>query len=126
MDKVTDRQIFERVRDHLLRQNKQSVAVDSWDGSTRCRYRTNDGLACAVGCLIEDNYYSKDMEGNHAGTESVCKAVAQSLRLKGLKPSTVTLLRDLQRVHDEFTPDEWSDELAIVGENFSSEGQYHL
>jgi hypothetical protein len=42
------REVFERVRDHLLRQMGTSYMHGT------CAYRGEEGLSCAVGCLILD------------------------------------------------------------------------
>lgn len=46
---------FNKVAEHLLRQGRKALERDTpsyWGNN--CRYRTPDGLACAVGCLIPD------------------------------------------------------------------------
>ena len=45
---TTEQDIITRVWLHLNAQGKQAMGMDA------CQYRTSDGLACAVGCLLDD------------------------------------------------------------------------
>lgn len=54
MDK---QQIFDTVATHLLKQGEAATSHG------RCRYRTESGLMCAVGCLIPDEKYTPKIEG---------------------------------------------------------------
>lgn len=54
--------LLDRMIDHLATQKAR--AVDPISGV--CRYRTRDGLMCAVGCLIDDDDYDDDIEGDLA------------------------------------------------------------
>jgi hypothetical protein len=47
---------FDTVLAHLRRQGRPALNKEG------CRYRTSDGLMCAVGCLIPDARYSPDIE----------------------------------------------------------------
>ena len=100
------RAIFERVKAHLLAQNCQSMT----DGE--CAYRGEDGLRCAVGVLIEDRHYSRFFEGG-----TVCDAsVAQALALSGVGVSQrhLSLLADLQNMHDLTGPPYWPTRLEAI------------
>jgi len=55
---MTDQETFNRVYNHLKKQGKP--ALDLWG---RCSYRTEEGLMCAVGCLISDEDYRVEFEG---------------------------------------------------------------
>ena len=69
------------------------------DGS--CRYKTPDGLKCAVGCLIPDELYNEKMEG------SMVNRISEELEF--LKPH-VPMLMGLQLIHDN---EEYWDEKGI-------------
>lgn len=90
---LTAQQIFDTVATHLLQQGRKAVIRNS-EKSESCRYRTPEGLKCAVGCLIEDEEYQPEMEGRGVHT----------LAGLGLLPSRlspfVDLLKALQRIHD--------------------------
>jgi len=51
-------EIMYRVYDHLMTQNEKSI-----DGVGNCKYRSPDGMMCALGCLIPDEEYKITTEG---------------------------------------------------------------
>jgi hypothetical protein len=53
-------QVYDFVRDKLIAQERGSVNIN-YRG---CAYRGVDGAKCAVGWLIPDRQYNKDMEGD--------------------------------------------------------------
>lgn len=103
-------EIFDRVAKHLLTQNAKSINTDN--GRPECRYRSNDGLKCAVGCLIPDEFYTSSMEG--VGIRNL--KVSGPLRRAGVVDTQEDLnfLFSLQRIHDDSPPEEWSYRLAIL------------
>lgn len=56
---------IKQMADHLAKQRDQSIQIDG-DGSKYCAYRTTGGEMCAVGCLIPDELYTREMERNPA------------------------------------------------------------
>ena len=51
----------DKIEQHLIQQKARSVkTIDSSD--TRCQYRGENGLMCAVGCLIAEEHYRPAME----------------------------------------------------------------
>lgn len=55
---MTPQEVFNTVATHLFEQGEMA-----YDGSKEsCMYRTDDGLKCAVGCLVPDETYSLGME----------------------------------------------------------------
>jgi hypothetical protein len=102
---TTKQEVFTRVATHLLRQMQRSIGRD---GS--CQYRARDGLRCAIGCLIDDDCYSPDLEGQSVDVPDVLAALDAS----GVKRGSITLLSELQGVHDDFEPAEWRDRLEAV------------
>jgi hypothetical protein len=93
-------EIFDTVVTHLYTQGKQAG-----DGVGGCLYRTDEGLKCAVGCLIPDDQYHPSMEGQTV--ESL-----QSLLPSYLLPHK-SLLINLQMLHDATSS--WTDADAMVG-----------
>lgn len=89
--------LFDKVVNHLVAQGKQSIGHFP-SGDEGCLYRSKDGLSCAVGCLIEDKHYTRDMENREPGYP----VVTEGLRKSGVSTdaSTLQLLRELQRIHD--------------------------
>lgn len=109
--------LYDRVSAHLLAQNKKAEEKNV-TGCMSCRYRTADGLKCAVGCLISDSEYSEELEG--AGIYSdddVVRAVENSLGRR-LTHDAVLLLGGLQAVHDIHPPEEWPHRLKKVYSDF--------
>lgn len=91
--KLTLRQLSERVRDHLIQQDAKSME------GTSCAYRGEGGAMCAVGCLIDDENYVPSLEGDSAQTTGVAAAVENSLGFK-LKLNAHQLLARWQSYHD--------------------------
>lgn len=96
-------EIFDTVYAHLVNQGEQSA---DWSGD--CLYRDSSGNKCAVGCLINDNYYDEGLEYLNMYHECVQEAVSQSLGAV-LKDTSLTLLMELQKVHDDC--DVWENNL---------------
>ena len=105
--------VYNRVRDHLLKQGCRAIEAGM------CRYRGPNDTACAAGCLIRDDKYSPDLE-NHSVTfePKVWEAISQSLNLKlgdNINPSNEKLLQDgviaLQAIHDHDDIRSWPDNL---------------
>lgn len=85
-------EIFDYVVNHLYTQGKPAK-----DFIGNCVYRNKQGLMCAVGCLIPDDVYVKEMEGESVGTISeIFDLPAEIYEYK-------EMLRNLQGVHDGWT-----------------------
>lgn len=128
--------IFERVRDHLLTQNRPSSSIGEG-----CLYRlecmdaSKPPLRCAVGCLITDEAYDAAIEGRGLSSLTCvdgrwvavtdCEGIDDGVAGKdvalarALKESNVPatddvhqLLIELQQVHDWIEPDKWKEVLG--------------
>lgn len=108
------REIFNKVEKHLLKQNTRSIRVGS------CKYRTDSGLSCAVGCLMTDNMYSHTLEGESVRATEVVEALAPII---GVSPrhraKKLDLLHRLQGIHDGDSITEWADKLSEVKLDFN-------
>lgn len=103
---MTKREIFNRVRDHLLLQGAQSRGpLGNWT------YRGRDGHSCAVGCLIKDEFYTPELEGYPFNGDNVLEAL-QSSGIDALDDDIYSLLRALQRIHDSYEPEAWREQLT--------------
>lgn len=51
----------DKIEQHLIQQKAKSIAIGD-KGQTQCMYRGDNGLMCAVGCLVEDKNYNREME----------------------------------------------------------------
>lgn len=56
---MNTQQVFDKVATHLITQNEKAQDQSTGD----CVYRTDDGKACAIGCLISDDSYADFIEG---------------------------------------------------------------
>ena len=112
---MSAKQIFYKVKKHLLRQGERSVASG---GS--CLYRSDDGvMSCAVGCLMTDDMYSPDFEGkNVAELEDDVMTPIIGVR-KGSREYKLGLLGELQEVHDNCGPYNWAHELDILQDRYN-------
>ena len=87
----TNLEIFNRVRDHLLKQGRRSTNDDGF-----CMYRAPNGDSCAVGCLILDEHHSILME-NHTVSSLITQT---ALKRSGIEEDAIPMLAELQTVHD--------------------------
>ena len=117
----TDYDVFNYVKQHLLNQNEKSV--DPWSLSCYYRAQKEDGkvLMCAVGCLIDDNYYSDEFENSSPGDLRVKRAIESSITNWNYN---VSLLSELQNIHDEYEPDNWSLKLEYLESYFNEDNEY--
>ncbi len=96
---------FDYMVNHLRKQGRSSEKI--LDGGPTCLYRHPDGLKCAVGCLIDDQHYSKSLELKGSTHEDVFNALSES----GWDvDEMLDLLNDMQGLHDNLPPDEWETE----------------
>ena len=106
--------IFYKVQKHLLKQNEKSES-----GIDGCKYRSDTGLSCAVGCLMTDDIYDSSLEGNNLKDIRVRQAltpiVGVDYELRLLK---LDLLQRLQEVHDHEPVEHWERDLAKIKHEF--------
>ena len=100
---MNNQQAFTIVARHLLAQN--SASVDT--GGDNCLYRGTDNKKCAIGCLIPDELYTRDMEGMTVKS-LLTKFSTLGQLFKDLSPS---MLVDLQDIHDYRQVESWKTEL---------------
>lgn len=97
---MNKQEMFNKVASHLMGQKKRAKSAKG-----NCKYRTTDGLMCAVGCLIPDEFYSKAIEG--LGLQSpVLRNLMGKLHIEGLG-----LLFKLQLLHDSTPITRWKSSL---------------
>ena len=103
------KQVFKTVAIHLLKQNEVSTG---WDGN-QCMYRSDEGISCAIGTLIDDDKYYEDLEGKAADAVEVIQVIEKSLDTK-LTKSDRDLLCKLQNIHDYASVESWYEELEYL------------
>ena len=107
------REIFDRVKTHLLAQGEKALRGGEPYGSGKhgsgCAYHAQSGLKCAIGCLITDEAYSEVLEGDTVDDFGVRAALESS----GISddPVTLEMLCRLQSIHDDEAPNRWEHEL---------------
>ena len=101
---LTEQELFDKVAKHLLTQNKKSL-----DGE-ECVYRSADGLKCAAGCLIEDSEYATFLENQ------TWEALVRCGRAKSVH---VSLIQDLQLIHDDYETEQWPNKLESLAEELN-------
>lgn len=104
---MTEQEIFDKVVNHLLTQNFQSmgyVGADEYDDEI-CAYRSSEGLKCAIGCLIPDDLYDMGMES--LSISSLCR----EFKLPDFFFENQSLLELLQYIHDYKSPESWRMDL---------------
>lgn len=111
---MTDQELYNKVKAHLLAQRTKAMY------GNMCRYRTPDGLKCAIGCLIPDDKYNPSFEGRGIadrgdGQESSVFPIADAA---GIVPSQFPLAGDLQWIHDHIDPVYWEEKLVRVARSF--------
>jgi len=94
--------VFDHVASHLLLQMSKSQSCRN--NFRECLYRSGD-LMCAAGCLISDNEYTFEIEGQDWN----------QLVAKGYAPKEhMELICDLQDMHDSCDPADWREALTRV------------
>lgn len=79
-----------------------------------CTYRGEDGMMCAIGCLIKDEFYSGDFEGIVLGSvSSDDRPIRKALNKSGIRltEDIENLLIRLQEIHDDLPPSDWQKSL---------------
>lgn len=105
---ATEQQVFDQVATHLLTQNQKSQKQGV---GGKCLYRYED-LKCAAGCLIADDDYAKKLDAEKQSQWG-------SLYDAGLVPEAhVSLIAELQYVHDSMDVCTWKAGLTEVAEKF--------
>lgn len=81
---MTLEQIVVEICRHMKEQGQPAMQSAAPKGVAKCSYRTADGLACAVGCLIPDAVYASyttpagnSLEGN--GARVVIRSICDTL-----------------------------------------------
>lgn len=114
----TDREVFEHVRDHLIKQNQQSMTENGF-----CVYRGPNGTSCAIGCLISEEFYDQDeMEDMPANSSYVMDGIRLSNPEWVMSNQNTEMLMILQRMHDALTPYTWEEDFAYIEEELFADG----
>ena len=107
--------IFYKVQKHLLKQHEKSESMEAG-----CQYRSDNGLSCAVGCLMTDDVYDSFFEGQSARGSLVREALTPIVGVNEEKREIkLGLLYQLQLVHDDSPVEDWGTALAQLKLDFN-------
>lgn len=87
-----------------------------------CMYRYH-GKKCAAGWLIDDEYYSPELENNNSNSQKVASAIERSLNKLGLvyDAQVEQMIRRLQTAHDLFEGSAMETQIIKTGKEFGVE-----
>lgn len=105
-------EVFNKVEEHLLSQGERSMKY-----LDVCVYRGENGMSCAIGCLIKDEFYHEGLEG--IGMWAGEKINERQIMLEealvnsgiDLNYAMTRMLKDLQSLHDTENPEVWEQTL---------------
>lgn len=130
--KVTDKDIFFKIKDHLLTQNERAMNDES-----KCLYHKpisyidmqtgkeiHKILMCAVGCLINNFYYNQDFEFNSLDDPGIIEAISLSNKFWNITDESIKMLCSLQRIHDFHMVELWDKALDEDNFYFGLDGDY--
>jgi hypothetical protein len=113
---LTNQEVFDRVAEHLLTQKQKAK-----DG-LMCKYRTEDGRKCAIGCLIPDDLYEERWEGLSLSPGEREEREKDSTDFAVMLAKNVTgcysLLRALQYCHDKSYVEDWPNKLRALASDW--------
>jgi len=113
----TNIDVIEYVRDFFKNQRQ-----DGYDHSKnipiQClSYRATNGTKCAIGCLIDNSFYSEEFEGNRVLDAEMLpnKAIVEAIQ-KSIPNWEIDLilLDKLQTIHDRLPIDAWMNNFEIL------------
>jgi len=117
----TAQELYDTIATHLLMQNARSedpdtavVSSDPYESDIppACLYRGPNGLRCAVGCVIPDEEYNRGLEG--CGIADLLRLKRFSFELRHEFKRHLTLLNDLQNMHDVADIERWPERLQHI------------
>ena len=106
---MSPQEIFNKVAEHLLTQNQLAV---NYEG-TIC-YKTDTGLKCAIGCLINEVYYCYEIEHN-----TIKNIIKLNICPEYINYDTLDFLNVLQSIHDYHYPQYWYEKLKHTAVQFN-------
>ena len=111
---MTSQEVFDTVASHLLKQKAKS----SVDGDhTDCLYRDPNGNMCAIGCLIPDDKYTKDIEGENMHV--LANKIGEVIPIITDASDEESFLQDLQDIHDDRLVESWPDALEKFAQEYN-------
>jgi len=115
------REVFDKVKTHLLAQGKPAYSFDDDGLASGCMYHGNTGLKCAIGCLIPSYHYTTEIEGKGVDSLAVC-AILKDIGVP-TDAASVEMYQELQEIHDVVDPDNWAERIDEIEEQFFGESR---
>jgi hypothetical protein len=134
--KITDRDVFEYVREKMLAQNQKSVNtyIDDETGETidgdDCQYFSYNmeneiSLRCALGFVMNQNIFEKlGQEDTDATDEQTISVIALSNKNWEITSESWQMLALLQRIHDMTNLSHWRRVMDRMSYLFDSNGKF--
>lgn len=113
----TLQETFDKIVDHLRKQNSKSLMKAPRDDA--CAYRSQDGKMCAVGCLIEDEFYDPSLEENIVSNPKVRKALCNSGYYTD--GEFLKLMVSMQECHDLNSVKQWESSFRTIANDHNLE-----
>lgn len=126
MNITSDKDAFEYVKAHLLKQGRKSVSHNFDEEKETCKYFNDNGLRCAVGSLIKMDIgiNIEQLEGRGSSNELVTNAVRLSNPDWSIRENSYVLLERLQGIHDCYETDEWELQLFYMENMFDKDKEF--
>lgn len=113
--------LFDFITRHLLTQKARAVNPHWFKTSNKCAYRVPDStLKCAAGCLIHDDEYSEEFEGQ--GFIALTSSILQDVQIQAWSAG-IDLVRELQKLHDCYIThiNDWPRLLRAIARDYDLE-----
>lgn len=112
---MTYQDIFDMVKNHLISQCAKAYLFDS---TSQYAYKDANGLKCPIGALIQDAFYTPDLEGQPVESTLVLTALKDSGIITDIQmadPNMILFLKQLQQIHDVHPVADWDTALREFG-----------
>lgn len=114
---------YEAMRRYFAAKGSEEAAAYEGNG---CKYRTEDGRCCAVGCLIPPALYTPEFDARGEGAENAVGSVfgflykdtgpvAAVADFLGINDENVRAWSTLQGAHDDVAIKAWSESRTATG-----------
>jgi hypothetical protein len=110
---MNNQEAFDIVYRHLIAQGDKALNARG----TYCMYRAPEGRKCAIGALIPDELYSREMDSHVMSVREMKETFPKIAAL--FADIEVTLLEDLQSVHDDIPVEYWVKDLGKVARHYN-------
>jgi hypothetical protein len=116
LELMNRQQLFDVMCAGLLKQNARSTAFDG----LRCQYRGDRGTKCAIGMLIPDAIYDRNLE--FMGVKDLCERIGRTpegARAANVLRAHLPLLMRMQDIHDSALPCDWRSAMREAAAAFN-------